>query len=94
MTESKPYFMYVLLCADKTFYCGFTDDVQRRLATHEAGKGAKYTRPAKRHPLKLLYQAEFATKQAALQAEYQFKHLRRDQKEKFLREHGVNDFTI
>lgn len=38
MTESKPYFMYVLLCADKTFYCGFTDDVQRRLATHEAAR--------------------------------------------------------
>ena len=40
---SKYYYFYVLLCADGTFYGGFTDDVEARLATHNAGKGAKYT---------------------------------------------------
>ena len=41
--ESK-YYMYVLLCADGTFYGGFTNDVAKRVATHNAGKGAKYTK--------------------------------------------------
>ncbi len=39
---TKPYYFYVLLCADGTFYGGFTDDVAARVATHNAGKGAKY----------------------------------------------------
>lgn len=47
---SKPYYIYVLYCADQTLYCGFTDDVKKRVATHQAGKGAKYTRVKKRHP--------------------------------------------
>ena len=71
----KPYYMYVLLTADNTFYGGFTDDVGKRFATHEAGKGAKYTRPASRHPLKLLYAEAFATKGEALHAEAVFKKL-------------------
>ncbi len=45
---TKPYYFYVLLCADGTFYGGFTDDVAARVATHNAGKGAKYT--ASRRP--------------------------------------------
>ena len=69
--ESK-YYMYVLLCADGTFYGGFTNDVAKRVATHNAGKGAKYTKT--RRPVKLLYHEEFETKSAALKAEYAFKH--------------------
>lgn len=83
MTD-KNYYMYVLLTADNTFYCGFTDNVVRRLSVHEAGKGAKYTRPKKRHPLRLVYSAEYNTKTAALRAEAAFKKLSRAQKEKFL----------
>ncbi|AVO66020.1 GIY-YIG nuclease family protein [Weissella cibaria] len=89
----KPYYMYVLLTADNTFYGGFTDDVGKRFATHEAGKGAKYTRPASRHPLKLLYAEAFETKGEALHAEAVFKKLKRVDKVAFLREHGVTDFT-
>ena len=44
---SKPYYIYVLYCADQTLYCGFTDDVKKRVAAHQAGKGAKYTRVKK-----------------------------------------------
>ena len=40
---TKTYYFYVLLCADGSFYGGFTDDVKARVATHNAGKGAKYT---------------------------------------------------
>ena len=46
------YYMYVLLCADGTFYGGFTNDVAKRVATHNAGKGAKYTKT--RRPVFLL----------------------------------------
>lgn len=35
---SKPYYIYVLYCADQTLYCGFTDDVKKRVATHQAGR--------------------------------------------------------
>jgi putative endonuclease len=89
---NKPYYMYVILTADNTFYGGFTDDVGRRFATHQAGKGAKYTRPSSRHPLKLLYAEAFPDKHAALSAEAKFKRLKRPEKEAYLRERGVTDF--
>lgn len=86
---AKAYYMYVLLCADNSFYCGFTDDVARRFATHQAYQGAKYTRVKRRHPLKLIYQEKFANKHDALSAEYHFKHQTRLKKETFLRVYGV-----
>lgn len=89
---AKPYYMYVLLTADNTFYAGFTDDVGRRFATHQAGKGAKYTRPKKRRPLKLIYAQAFTDKSAALRAEAAFKKLTRSQKEDYLKMQGVRDF--
>ena len=79
--------MYVLRCADGSFYGGFTTNVNRRVAMHNAGKGAKYTKM--RRPVKLLYSEEFQTKSEALKAEYAFKHQSRKKKEKFLIEHGI-----
>ena len=38
------YFVYILRCADATYYTGYTDNVTKRLAAHNAGKGAKYKR--------------------------------------------------
>lgn len=87
---SKSYYIYVLYCADDSLYCGFTDNVARRFRTHQEYKGAKYTRVKKRHPLRLLYSEQFSTKHDALSAEYHFKHQTRQQKELYLREHGVN----
>lgn len=86
----KPYFFYVLYTADGYFYGGFTDDVQRRLATHEKGQGAKFTRVNSRHPLQLIYSESFATKGDALRAEAAFKRLTRAKKEAFLVTHGVS----
>ncbi|VDG20594.1 GIY-YIG nuclease family protein [Lactiplantibacillus mudanjiangensis] len=86
---SKPYYFYVLLCADQTLYGGFTDDLARRLATHNAGKGAKYTRPASRRPLKMIYHETFDNKSAALKAEYAFKHQPRKAKLQYLAAHDV-----
>lgn len=70
MTTKKAY-MYVLECADKTLYTGYTTDLQKRLATHNAGKGAKYTRY--RLPVSLLYYEVFDSKEAAMSAEALFK---------------------
>lgn len=85
----RQYFFYVLLCADGTLYGGFTVDLRSRVATHNAGKGAKYTRVKKRRPVKLIYSESFDNKHAALSAEYHFKHQLRENKLEFLNAHGV-----
>ncbi|WP_178195482.1 GIY-YIG nuclease family protein [Ligilactobacillus sp. Marseille-Q7487] len=85
--ETKKYYVYVLCCSDQTLYTGFTTDVTKRLAVHNAGKGAKYTKT--RRPLHLLYFEEFVDKSQALKAEYAFKRLTRIQKVAYLRDKGV-----
>ena len=83
--DSKAY-MYVVECADGTLYTGYTTDVERRLKTHNAGKGAKYTR--NRLPVKLLYQEAFSSKQEAMSAEALFKkRLTRQEKLDYITEH-------
>ncbi|GAY73134.1 putative endonuclease containing a URI domain [Lentilactobacillus kosonis] len=77
--------MYVLLCEDNTLYTGYTDDVIRRFKTHQAGKGAKYTRAHK--PVEILYQEEFFTKHDAMSAEYHFKKLTRTKKMLYIENH-------
>ncbi|MDF7672464.1 GIY-YIG nuclease family protein [Lactobacillus sp. ESL0701] len=86
--QGKDYFFYVLLCSDGSFYGGFTDDLQKRLAAHNSGKGAKYTKA--RRPVKMIYHEKFTDKNLALKREYWFKHHPRQWKENFLREHGVD----
>lgn len=79
--ENKFYF-YVLLCQDNSFYGGFTTDLKKRLATHNAGKGAKYTKT--RRPVQLIHAESFPTKSEALKAEYAFKHQSRPKKIAYL----------
>lgn len=76
------YYMYVVECADGSWYTGYTDDVGRRVAAHNAGRGARYTRS--RRPVTLLASAEFPTRGMAMSAEWHFKRLTRDQKEGLL----------
>ena len=71
--ETKAY-MYVLECADGSLYTGYTTDVEKRLKTHNAGKGAKYTRA--RLPVKLLYKESYPDKPSAMSAEALFKRNR------------------
>ncbi|MBB1078616.1 GIY-YIG nuclease family protein [Limosilactobacillus sp. STM2_1] len=87
---NKDYYIYILYCADDSLYCGFTDNVDRRVHMHQSYRGAKYTRVKKRHPLKLIYSEKFTSKHDALHAEYCFKHQTRQQKENFLMEHGID----
>lgn len=72
------YYVYILSCGDGTLYTGSTNDVQRRLAVHQSGKGAKYTRS--RLPVELAYWEELPDKSAALRREAAIKRLSRDGK--------------
>ena len=74
-----PWYVYLLRCGDGTLYAGITDDLDRRLAAHRAGRGAKYTRG--RGPLELVYAEEQPDKPAALRREAAIKKLRRPAKE-------------
>ena len=81
---SNNHYFYVVECRDGSYYAGYSNDVTRRVAAHNAGKGAKYTKA--RRPVVLFYCAPFETKREALQAEWAFKQLTRLQKERYLRE--------
>lgn len=69
---------YILRCCDGTLYSGWTNDLEKRLKAHNAGKGGKYTRS--RLPVELAYFEEFETKNEAMRREWEFKHLTREQK--------------
>ncbi len=72
-------YTYILSCADGTLYTGWTNDLDRRLAAHNAGKGGKYTRA--RLPVTLVYSEEFATKEEAMSREWRIKQMTRAQKQ-------------
>ena len=76
------WYVYILRCGDGTLYTGITDDVERRLAAHRSGKGAKYTRG--RGPLELVYTEEVPDKSAALKREAAIKRLSRAEKLKLI----------
>lgn len=71
-------YTYILKCADDTLYCGWTNDLEKRLEAHNSGKGAKYTRS--RLPVELIYYEEFETKEEAMSREYHIKKLPREKK--------------
>jgi putative endonuclease len=73
------YYLYILRCADGTFYTGITADLLRRVQEHNAGSlGAKYTRG--RRPVKLVYTDKFRQRSTASRAEYRVKQLSRREK--------------
>lgn len=77
------YFVYILECADKTFYIGCTNNLDKRIKAHNESKaGAKYTRT--RRPVTLKYSQSFATKSEALKKEYTLKQLSRAEKQLLL----------
>jgi len=84
MDKQTKHFFYVLETADHTFYAGYTVDPVRRLAEHNAGIGAKYTRLKKRRPVKLIHLEIFETRSEATKAEYAFKQLTKSQKKAYL----------
>ena len=76
-------YTYILKCSDETLYTGWTNDLEKRINAHNAGKGAKYTK--NRRPVKLAYYEEFATKEEAMSREYAIKQLTRIKKEELIK---------
>lgn len=79
---SMGWTVYILECADKTLYTGITNDLVRRLAEHNAGRGARYTRG--RAPLKLAYTELCENRSLATKREIQIKALSRAEKIKLI----------
>lgn len=75
-------YTYIVQCSDGTYYTGWTNNLQNRVATHNSGKGAKYTRA--RLPVQLVYYEEYATKSEAMKRECAIKRLSRKEKEKLI----------
>jgi len=77
------WFVYVARCADDSLYTGIARDVAARIAQHDAGKGARYTRG--RGPLELVAKKKCASKGDALRLEHAIKRLPRERKERIAR---------
>lgn len=94
MTQEKninpaAWYVYMLECSDGTIYTGITNDIHARVATHNCGKGAKYTRS--RTPVVLKASMKYENKSEAAKAEYALKKLSKQQKLIFIKE---NSFVI
>ena len=77
-TKNQPSYTYLLKCHDGSFYCGWTNNIMRRLKNHNVGKGSKYTRT--RLPVRLAYIEVFSTKEEAMSREWHIKQLTHAQK--------------
>jgi putative endonuclease len=78
VSDPQAHYVYMVCCANGTLYTGYTINVERRIALHNAGKGARYTRSHR--PVTLVATWTFNTKGEALRAERELKHLPREQK--------------
>ena len=75
-------FVYILRCSDDTLYCGWTNNLAKRIAAHNAGTGAKYTRS--RRPVELLYFEECRERKEAMSKEWHYKRMSRGEKMKMI----------
>lgn len=75
-------YTYILKCSDGSLYTGWTNNLERRVDCHNAGKGAKYTKS--RLPVELAYWEFFETKEEAMRREWEIKHMSRSDKLKLL----------
>ncbi|MGL4344396.1 MAG: GIY-YIG nuclease family protein [Cellulosilyticaceae bacterium] len=85
------HYVYIVECQDKTYYTGYTCDIEKRIKAHNEGKGAKYTRA--RLPVQLIYKEQFEDKREAMRREYAIKQLTRKQKIQLIKEGVCDDGT-
>ena len=85
--DERPAYVYLLRCKGGSLYCGWTFDVEKRLAAHQAGKGARYTR--QRLPVELAAVIEVRDESSARKEEIRIKQLTRPQKLALVRAHPV-----
>lgn len=81
-------FVYILRCSDNTYYTGYTNDLEKRVKTHNLKKGAKYTKA--RTPVALAYFEEYETKSEAMKRECEIKKLKRNEKEELIKRADEN----
>lgn len=77
-----PCYCYILECVDGTYYTGWAVDPERRVAVHNKGRGAKYTKT--RLPVKLVYVEELPDRTSAMKREIAIKKMTRERKKKLL----------
>ena len=82
-------YVYILRCADGSLYTGWTNDLEKRVKTHNAGKGAKYTKT--RLPVELVYYEEYEEKGEALSSEFSIKKLKKTAKEKLILKQHIDN---
>lgn len=75
-------YTYLLECLDGTLYCGWTNDLEKRVKAHNSGRGAKYTKS--RRPVRLVWYETFETKEEAMSREAKVKQLSRNQKDELV----------
>lgn len=80
--EQQMNYTYLLECSDGTLYCGWTNDLEKRVKAHNSGRGAKYTKP--RRPVRLVWYETFETKEEAMSREVKVKQLSRKQKDELV----------
>jgi putative endonuclease len=77
-----PFYVYILLCMDGSFYTGYTGDLDERIRQHENGKGAKYTKSHR--PQKVAYVELFGSRSAAMKRERAIKKFTHQQKQELI----------
>ena len=82
LAQQQNNYVYIVRCRDQTLYTGWTNQLEKRIEAHNAGKGAKYTKA--RRPVELVYFETFEHKSEALKREYQIKQLKRSEIENML----------
>ncbi|GAB3515106.1 GIY-YIG nuclease family protein [Pseudoxanthomonas daejeonensis] len=88
MRESRPWYLYLLLCRNGACYAGISPDVDARYRAHAAGTGARYTRA--NPPVRLLGSRPYPDRAAASRAEWAIKQLPRERKLAFLLDGEAN----
>lgn len=80
-------YTYILKCKDNSLYTGWTNNLEKRIKTHNEGKGARYTKS--RLPVELVYYEQFETKEEAMKREYAIKKMNRKMKDKLIKDRGI-----
>ena len=88
-TEKSRNYTYMVRCGDGTIYTGWTNSLERRIAEHNSGRGAKYTRS--RRPVELIYYEETPSKQEAMRREREIKKMTRKQKMELIKINKKSD---
>lgn len=88
--RTNKYYVYILECNDGTYYTGYTNNLEKRIESHNKGRGAKYVRG--RGPVKLVYCKEYKSRKYAMKAEINIKKRTKKEKEEIIKAHKNIDY--